>query len=295
MKLLVDANNVGYAALFALGDLSFNGMETGVVFGFLSRVLRLTKVFDTDEFIFCWDSRQRYRNLIYPDYKENRKKKLIGKKADDFRAAFEQFNLLRKVILPRMGFRNVFHQAGYEADDLIAWTVARFPDKNVIISNDSDFWQLLYEHRKCYVRTYDIRKKKLFTCGDFVKGWYGLTPDRWAEMKAIMGDTSDGIKGVPGIGPVNAVKYIKGALDGEKRRLVDLKRNKKIVRRNLHLIALPFSGLKPIEIEVKREVFYSMDFMDVFNEFGFSSFLSGFDRWRSAFHLQSGRLEGRSR
>jgi len=68
--------------------------------------------------------------------------------------------------LPQMGFRNVYHQTGYEADDLIAWCVARFPDEYIIVSKDNDlfilnkFGQIIPpEQMMCYLKKFDIKSE----------------------------------------------------------------------------------------------------------------------------------------
>ncbi len=292
MRLLIDSSSICYASLYTTGGLSYGDQPTGIIYGFLSQILKLAQKFNTNKFIFCWDSRKSYRKLIYLEYKASRRKNLSPKELKDLKISFNQFTQLQEEILPKMGFANNFHQTGYEADDLISYVVARYPDQYMICSSDSDLWQLLYESRKCFVRTFDLRKKKVFGTNEFIKGW-AIKPDQWAMAKAIAGDSSDNIKGIEKIGLLSAARYLNDTLDKKKKQRIDSEEGQKIIRRNMELIALPFAGIREIQIgRIKnKEKFYSLDFKDVFNEYGFTSFLSKgrFDVWRKAFGLISGR------
>ena len=292
VKIIVDCNNLCYISAYAMKGLSFRDKDTGVIFGFLSQIYRLAKRFKTNKFIFCWDSRRSYRSLVYPEYKANRRKSLSDDDLKDLKLAFSQFTQLRKTILPVMGFLNVFHQIGYEADDLIGWVVARFPDRYVIASSDNDIWQLLSEgHKgKVFTRIFNLRTKKLFTYEDFYKGW-GVTPYDWILVKSIAGDSGDNIKGIGGVGLLTASKHVRGELKGKKKDKIECIRGQNVIRRNFPLIALPNRGRKEIDVNKisEKERFYSLDFKDIFIEYGFNSFLKNFDSWRKIFKLRLGR------
>ena len=285
MRIIIDSNNLGYIASYAFGDLSYRDRYTGVIYGFLNQILKIAEKFKTTEFVFCWDSRHSYRKWIYPEYKANRKKTDSIEELSEFQIMFNQFNQLRKEVLPKLGFENVFYQNGYEADDLIAEVVARCPGKNVIFSNDSDLHQLLLEGKHHYVRVFNSRTKKIFTTNQFVKGW-NVEPGQWAKAKAIAGDTSDNIKGIAQVGLITACSYLRGELSGSKKHRIESEEGQEIIRRNLQLILLPYRGTRKIKMNgVGFGRFYAKDFTEVFEKFGFKSFLNNFDRWEDAFKL----------
>ena len=68
MKILVDGDNLGWISHYSQGELSVNDLYTGVIFGFLRQVFSLADRFETNQFVFCWDSRQSFRKKIYPEY-----------------------------------------------------------------------------------------------------------------------------------------------------------------------------------------------------------------------------------
>ena len=147
MKLIVDANNLAYAAFISLRGLSVDELPTGVIYGFFLQVLKLAVEFQTNDFVFCWDSRKRFRRNIFSEYKNKRDEMTKEEKAQK-QIAYDQFAALRKEILPSVGFENVFMKAGYEADDLIAYVVINPPrslnrEKYLVISTDNDMFQLL--------------------------------------------------------------------------------------------------------------------------------------------------------
>ena len=294
MVLVIDCNNLGYASAYATGDLTYEAKPTGVLFGFLSQIYKLAEYFGCGRFVFCWDSRKSYRKKAYPSYKEHRRKDLTSEEWDNLRKVYEQFDLLRKEVLPQMGFSNVFHQAGYEADDLIAHVVQRFPDEYIIVSTDNDLWQLIDKGRKgkTFVKVFNPRTKKLIGYKEFVASW-GIEPYKWAEIKAIAGCPSDGIEGVKGVGEATAVKYVLGTLlKGKIRERIES--SQEIIRRNRPLVTLPYAGVRPINIEkLEWPQMWTLDFMDVFGRYGFGSFLKEerFEKWAELFGLERGRKE----
>ena len=284
-RIIFDSNNIGHMAAYAFGDLTYKDRYTGVMHGFLNQMLKMAEKFKTTEFIFCWDSRHYYRKWIYSEYKANRHKDRSIEELGEDRIMFDQFVQLRTDILPKLGFENIFHKNGYEADDLIAEIVARCPGENIIFSSDGDLWQLLQEGRYHYVRMFNSRTKKLFTANDFYKGW-GIWPKDWALAKSMAGDMGDNVPGISGVGLIGACSYIKGQLGGVKKDKIESKEGKEITRRNLQLIALPYRAKREIQITgIGFKKLYAQDFEDVFKEYGFKRFLDKFDTWEKIFKL----------
>jgi len=284
--LVIDCNNLGYAAAHTTGSFSFGGHPTGVIYGFLSQVLSLSGRFQTSRFVFCWDSRQSYRKLIYPRYKENRHKKdLSEEEQENLRIIFHQFQQLHQEILPKLGFKNNYRQTGYEADDLIAHVVQRFPGNHVIVSSDNDLWQLIDLGRDTSIVIFNPRKKNILDHERFMSS-FGIPPRKWAEVKAIAGCSSDNVEGIPGVGEKTAIKYLTGGLTKGKvhQKIVS---SDPIIRRNRELVYLPFAAKVPIKIKRlnRHEVFSPDRFVEVFDQFGFESFLERdkFRRWVRGF------------
>ena len=192
-KLVIDCNNLAYRAFYTTGVL-----DLGIVYGFMNQILTLAKDLKSSRFIFCWDSKKNFRKDIMPTYKGNRQEKDEQTKKE-LEKAFDQFKMLRTEVLPNLGFANVFVQPGYEADDLIAHVVQRFPDKYIIVSGDEDLYQLLGEDRFISTMIYQPIKKNLVTTKSFYEK-YGIDPVAWSTVKALAGCTSDNVEGIKGVG-----------------------------------------------------------------------------------------------
>ena len=279
--MIVDSNNLAYRAYFTTGVLS-----NGIVFGFLKQILYLAKTLKSNKFIFCWDSKSSYRREVDPEYKGNRKPlDPNDQTAIDLQEARKQFALLRKEVLPSLGFKNNFVQRGYEADDLIAHVVNRFPDNYIIVSGDEDLYQLLLKTKLYETKIYQPIKKKFITYGSFAQE-YGITADRWAEVKALAGCASDNVKGVIGVGEKTAIKYLNNNLKG--KALESINNSKEIISQSRYLVTLPFPGDRPIYIKgIEYEELMIGDFMDTFTRFGMKSFTydDSFEEWEEAFKL----------
>lgn len=266
--LVIDCNNLCYSAFYTFWKLSYEEKKTGVVFGFLQRILFLADKFDTNKFIFCWDSRKSYRKLIYPEYKANRRKDLTEQEEIDYALAFKQFDALREKVLPGLGFGNVFQQNGYEADDLIAEAVLHTNGEFIVVSTDKDLYQLLH---KCDI--YNQRTKKIITHKDFQE-MYDIPCSRWVGTKSLMGDSGDNIPGIKGVGLKKAIQWIKNELPkGVIKNRIKSADNFELLARNIILIELPYPGIKKIKMIMKEDEFNRNKFVDIFVDYGFESFL----------------------
>jgi len=77
MLIIIDSNYVAYAQKFALSSgLTYRGGRTEIIFGFLKTVFNMSRKFETERFIFCWDSKDSLRKELYPEYKANRRQNL---------------------------------------------------------------------------------------------------------------------------------------------------------------------------------------------------------------------------
>jgi DNA polymerase-1 len=226
------------------GDLSDKGSATGVIYGFLRDILILRERFDTDRFIFCWDSGVSKRQKIYKQYKQNRKRREYKRAERKFNKEFRrQVAMLRDEYLHTIGYRNVFQQDGYESDDIIAAICKSLtPDleEGVIVTADQDLLQLIRGN----VSWYNPRTKEHMTAGRFKK-IFKMHPRKWVKVKAIAGCTSDNVKGIVGVGEITAIHYILGELKKTTQAYKNIKTGwRKVVLRNRRLVELPFKGTK---------------------------------------------------
>lgn len=257
MKTLVlDATYLCYRAFHALGELSYEGVETTVPFGFFQEVESLREQFKSKRFVFCFDRSGSKRREMYPDYKGQKARK--ERTPDERRARTSlqrQMCRLATDYLPKMGFRNIFHQPGYEADDFIASVCLGphpFTDDIIIVGCDSDLYQLLRHKRYSLGKTsgkrydYDISiwnplTKKLLTYEWFV-GKFGIDPMQWVDVKAIAGCDSDNVKGIKGVGEKTAARFLAGTLPTHHKTYESIIRGNDIWQRNLPLVKLPLEG-----------------------------------------------------
>jgi len=223
--------------------------------------------------------------MICPEYKANRRNDLTPEEAEDLKIAYSQFDILRDKVLPYMGFSNIFYQNGYEADDLIALICYRLPDDTMIISSDNDLFQLLRQDRFCPVRMWNF--KAINDEAHFSQAWHGLKPIDWVKVKAIAGCDGDNVKGIYGIGPDSAAKYVAGILKGKKLEQIERwkKESKEKWDINFALVTLPFAGLRPINIKWINSDNISVEkFEAIFGQYGFRSLLGeGSAKWKEAF------------
>jgi 5'-3' exonuclease len=277
--LLIDSQMLCYQARHAYIGLSYNGEETGVIFGFLKKILDLAEIFNTNNIIFCWDSKFLYRKKHYPEYKikrHNKKKELSEDEYEDYLSMLDQMNTVRDEVLPSMGFKNNFLADGFEADDLLAVWARKLFLKNqraIIVTDDADLYQCL-DH--CSI--YNPRKKNMFTRKLFEKK-YGLTPGQWPLAKAIGGCSSDEVIGITGVSDPKkitskALKYIKGDLTkGVILDRIKSKEGQEIIQKNLPIVTCPYKEEKLTRMILKRNKFSNKKFVSTFERYGFYSFL----------------------
>jgi DNA polymerase-1 len=269
MILLVDSNSICHQAKHSMGNLTWEEKEVGIIFGFLRQLLSLAKTFETNQFVFIWDSRISLRTKIFPDYKKSRKREKTPeeKRFDDI--SYAQFDTIRTEVLPEIGFVNNFMRDGFEADDLIAQITKTYHDqKIVIISTDEDLYQLLSEN----VSMYSTKKKQVYTENNLWKE-YRIIPKEWGEIKAIAGCTTDCVPGIAHVGEPTACKYITKKLPSSHKTYKAIKEGKAIIERNRELVILPLKGTPEITINSEEKLSLK-GFITISQRYGFSSFIS---------------------
>lgn len=252
LYLILDCNYLAYRAKYIFGDLSYAGSVTGVIYGFLRDVVNLMERFETRRVVFCWDSRYKKRREIFPDYKAHREQKEKTPEEEEFeKTFFQQIRALRKRHLPTIGFRNIFQQKGYEADDIIAAVCLYIiPDlsEGIIVTADQDLFQLIRKN----IKWFNPRTGELITLGSFKKK-FGIHPHKWAKVKAIAGCVSDNVPGIEGVGNKTAIKYVKNELSETSKKYTDIKRGwNSIVLRNIRLVELPYAGIKYPKLKLRN-------------------------------------------
>ena len=203
---LVDVSTMFFRAFFALPPLTNDkGMPTNALYGFLSMTIKLLREIKPDYIVFCFDTKEpSFRVGIYPEYKANRDEMPEN--------LIPQVPYVRK-ISETLGVA-ILEAPGFEADDIIG-TMAQFGIKNnlevVIVSGDKDFAQLISPQ----VIMYDTMKEVRYTPDKVLEKW-GVKPEQFIDYLALVGDSSDNVPGVRGIGPKGAQKLLNEykTLDG---------------------------------------------------------------------------------
>lgn len=196
---IIDTFGFFFRSYFALPPLrNSEGFPTGLLTGFANLVDSLHREHSTDYLVFALDAKGKtFRNDIYPEYKANR-----DEAPDDLK---KQLPVAIEWI-EQMGFANLSRE-GYEADDVIA-TVTKFAKekglKVRIVSHDKDLYQMIDDGR---VVMYDsVKRQEVDEEACIAK--FGVKPEDFINFQAILGDSSDNVPGVKGIGKVGASKLI---------------------------------------------------------------------------------------
>lgn len=274
--IIVDCNYCGHAVRYSVDSKlkTSTGIRTNVIFGFLQTLLTLSHSFDTNKFVFVWDSKKSLRKELFPEYKKSRHKDLTPEEKEDLKSAFLQFQVIRKRVLPTLGFRNVFLETGYEGDDLIASVINcdDFGRDFLLYASDHDLYQLLSP------RVSMIKRKELYTVDKFVQE-FGINPSQWYLVKALAGCSSDEVPGIRGIGETTACKYLRKELKEKSvafQKICDGKEEAET--RNIPLVRLPFEGTP--KCTLREDQFNIRAARDLFRYYEFDSFLDEFDDWR---------------
>ncbi len=202
MVHLIDVSGFIYRAFYGLPRLIYKGQEVGALYGFCSAMQKITAMFPNSMFIAALDSgKKTFRNEIYHKYKATRKTM-----PDELAA---QIPLIKEAC-DKFGFFKA-EKLGFEADDIIATYAKKINEQRVnIISSDKDLMQLMNDR----ITIYDPMKRKYIT-NEYVIKKFGVPPDKILDVLSLMGDTSDNVPGVPGIGAKTASALINeyGSLD----------------------------------------------------------------------------------
>lgn len=247
--LILDMSSLAYRALHSTGGLSYGGNLTGVVFGVFRALAALREDMETHHVAYCFDYGKGLREQKFPWYKESRRTKKRTDEEEHERFEMKaQIDRMRSKYLPDLGLGDsVFFQEGYEADDVMASVAQNLPegDRGIIVSQDHDFFQLLSSKVAQYMPT----QKLFFTAKDF-RERYKLAPNRWVEVKAIAGCTSDDVPGVDRVGEITAAQFLNGSGSGKKITPAILEHvASQQYLDNLEVVRLPYTGCKKFEVD----------------------------------------------
>jgi DNA polymerase-1 len=211
--LLVDGFNLAYRCFFAIPELSrADGFPTNALHGWVKSLWRLSDQEKPDGVIVFFDlGGAQDRLLLLPEYKAQR---------EEMPEALSQQIPVIKELTRAMGLGGI-EESGVESDDLLAShaaSLSRRGDQVLIVSSDKDFAQMVGENVKIMLPPPTANPKLGWRVMDAagVVEKFGVPPGRIAEYLALVGDTSDNIPGIPGVGPKTASKWLAehGSLEG---------------------------------------------------------------------------------
>ena len=199
--LILDGHSLAYRAFHALPVENFatsSGQHTNAVYGFVSMLVNVLKDRQPSHLVVAFDvSRETFRSARYPEYKATR-----AKTPPEFKGQVE----LIKQVLEALNIP-VVTADGYEADDILC-TLANACDIPVnIISGDRDSFQLVNERVTVLYPRKGMSDLAIMT-PEAVTEKYGVPPERYRDLAAMVGESSDNLPGVPGVGPKTAAKWI---------------------------------------------------------------------------------------
>lgn len=197
-NLIIDAMNLYYRSHYALGNLSTSaGFRTGGIYGFINALLRLKKGLKIDNVFVVWDNIPTEKKAKCAEYKAKRSHHEDNSK---------QLRVLY-LLLSRLGVFQI-QSKNQEADDVIASLISQelTEDINYIYSNDDDFLQLVRDGHVAVLKPVQGGQEQAYD-EEAVRRKYGIPPKLLPFYRAIKGDTSDNLKGVPRINTKRLVSY----------------------------------------------------------------------------------------
>ncbi|HSX43160.1 MAG TPA: DNA polymerase I [Candidatus Saccharimonadales bacterium] len=201
---VIDGKSVFYRGYYAMPNLTTrDGVPTGGVFGFASMALEVIKRLRPDYVAVAWDKPKtniRRRLELYPEYKAGRKPA-----PPDF---YEQIPVLHE-LLQAFGWP-LYELDDYEADDILGTLAVQASDQGIetmLVTSDLDMLQLVNDHVKVYALKTGFSNIELYSPATF-EAKYGISVHQFVDYKSLVGDSSDNIPGVAGVGPVAARKLL---------------------------------------------------------------------------------------
>lgn len=277
--IIIDGNSIINRAFYALPEMSSkDGLKTNAIYGFTTMLFKIIDTYKPTHISVAFDRKApTFRHLEYKEYKAGRKKM-----PDELREQFEPLKeLLDKFNIHRLELD------GYEADDIIG-TVSKLGEENdykvYIVTGDKDAIQLASDKTTTLITKKGVGEVEEYNF-DSVMERYEMTPTQFIDLKGLMGDKSDNIPGVPGIGEKTGIKLIKEfssienlvehteELKGSVKKKIEEHKDLAIMSKRLATI------MRDVPIEVKLEELEYGDYdkeavVEEFKKFGFTSLIS---------------------
>ena len=250
--LLLDGNALVHRAYHAIPPLtSASGEPTNATFGFTATLLKVLHELKPKYAVVAFDIGRTFRHEQYAEYKGTR-----PSTPDDLRVQLERTrDVVAAFRLPRK------YLEGYEADDVLATLAKKASERGldaIIVTGDTDTLQLVGPHVRVLLSGRKFTDTKLYDEAA-IRERYGLQPGQLVDLKALKGDTSDNVPGIPGVGEVTATRLLQqfGSVDGMYQHIeqVEAKLRDKLeakeadLRRNQGLIKLV--DALPIELDLE--------------------------------------------
>lgn len=253
--LIIDGNNLLFQMFYGMPSKIYNkrGQTIHATIGFISFVLKQIKIYNANKIavVFDYDG-SKERKDIYNDYKSNRPTNWNELPSDEV-PFNEEENIVK--CLNYLGIKTLFSKK-MEADDLIASITKLFENdyKIIISSYDSDFFQLINENVN--ILRYRGKNSIIFNKELFIEK-YGFDPNRYILYKSLVGDSSDNIKGIKGIGHVRACNICKECRNYEDIKNSNLiEKYKNAILENIDIIN---RNIKIIELKYFDSVVYNIN------------------------------------
>jgi DNA polymerase-1 len=277
--VLIDGHALAYRAFHALPEdmKTSQGELTNAVFGFTSMLLNVLSAEKPTHIAVTFDKGLTFRHEVYADYKAHR-----AKMPDEMRS---QMARIRQVV-DVLGIP-IFEQEGYEADDLLGTLARQAGEEGVdvdtlIVTGDMDLLQLVDEHTRVLTSRWRFSDTVIYDLEGVKRRYEGLTPDQLVDLKAMMGDKSDNIPGVPGVGEKTAIRLLQecGDLDAVYEHLDGVQarfRNKLEAGRDLAFLSRRLATIArdaPVQLDLdacRVRAFDRDAVMDLFRELEFRS------------------------
>jgi DNA polymerase I len=277
--VLIDGNSIAYRAFFALPLLNNDkGVHTNAVYGFTTMLQKVLEDEKPTHILVAFDAgKTTFRHKTFKEYKGGRQKTPPE--------LSEQFPYIRE-LLDAYGIKR-YEKENYEADDIIGTLSLQAESDGYevkIFSGDKDLTQLSTDKTTVCITRKGITDLEVYT-PDHIKEKWEISPDQIIDMKGLMGDSSDNIPGVPGVGEKTAIKLLKefGSVEkllesidqvSGKKLKEKLEENKESAVMSKELATILREA--PIEVKVEELGYDGMDnakLKEVFKDLGFNSLL----------------------
>ncbi|SCH33866.1 DNA polymerase I [Romboutsia sp. 1001713B170207_170306_H8] len=277
--IIIDGNSIINRAFYALPEMSNKeGLKTNAIYGFTTMLFKIIDTYKPTHISVAFDRKApTFRHLEYNEYKAGRKKM-----PDELREQFEPLKeLLDKFNIHRLELD------GYEADDIIG-TVSKLGEEHdykvYIVTGDKDAIQLASNKTTTLITKKGVGEVEEYDFNSVMEK-YEMTPTQFIDLKGLMGDKSDNIPGVPGIGEKTGIKLIKefSSIENLVEHIDDLKGSvKKKIEENKELAIMSkrlATIIRDVPINVKLEELEYGDYdtesvIEEFKKLGFTSLVS---------------------